>query len=108
MDSFQRDDFIKIAILSMTACGTGITLTSASCIVFAELHWTPSIMLQAEDRAHRIGQSNPVNIYYLHAKETVDDIILQLLSSKSQLVHDILDFSNNEEEKSSEEVSEDN
>jgi SWI/SNF-related matrix-associated actin-dependent regulator of chromatin subfamily A-like protein 1 len=108
VDSFQRDDFMKIAILSMTACGTGITLTSASCIVFAELHWTPSIMLQAEDRAHRIGQCNPVNIYYLHAKETVDDIILQLLSSKSQLVHDILDFSNNEEEKSSEEVSEDN
>ena len=98
---------MKIAILSITACGTGITLTSASCIVFAELHWTPSVMLQAEDRAHRIGQCNPVNIYYLHAKETVDDIILQLLSSKSQLVHDILDFSNNEEEKSVE-LQEDN
>ncbi len=45
VDSFQRDDFMKIAILSITACGTGITLTAASCIVFAELHWTPSVML---------------------------------------------------------------
>ena len=58
-------------------------MTAASTIVFAELSWTPSTMVQAEDRAHRIGQVNPVNIYYLHAKDTTDDVILQLLAQKS-------------------------
>jgi len=53
--AFQGDDSIRIAILSITACSQGLTLTAASTIVFAELFWTPSIMTQAEDRAHRIG-----------------------------------------------------
>jgi len=59
--------------------------------VFAELFWTPSIMVQAEDRAHRISQQNCVNIYYLHGPETVDDIIFDILREKSQVVSDALD-----------------
>lgn len=42
--SFQNDDDIRIAILSITACSQGLTLTAASTIVFAEMFWTPSIM----------------------------------------------------------------
>lgn len=76
VEAFQNDDSIRAAILSITACSQGLTLTAASTIVFAELSWTPSIMVQAEDRAHRIGQVNPVNIYYMHSKDSVDDLIL--------------------------------
>ena len=48
-------------------------------------------MTQAEDRAHRIGQQNAVNIYYMHGPDTLDDMIFQILSEKSQVVSDALD-----------------
>jgi SWI/SNF-related matrix-associated actin-dependent regulator 1 of chromatin subfamily A len=65
---FQTDEGIRCAVLSMTACGTGITLTAASDVVFAELHWTPAILQQAEDRCHRIGQAQSVNVRYIIGK----------------------------------------
>ena len=65
VQNFQSDEKIVIALLSITAAGVGLTLTASSTIIFAELHWTPGIMIQAEDRAHRIGQRSSVNCHYL-------------------------------------------
>ena len=73
---------MKVALLSITAAGTGLTLTAASIVVFTEMHWTPSIMVQAEDRAHRIGQEKSVNCYYLFAKGTLDPNIYRKLQKK--------------------------
>ena len=62
--SFQSKRNIRVAILSITAAGAGLTLTAASTVYMAELHWTPGAMVRAEDRVHRIGQKNSVNIIY--------------------------------------------
>ncbi len=66
----------------MLAAGQGITLTAADTVVFAEMSVTPGIMLQAEDRAHRIGQRSSVNIHYLVAKGTIDEEIWRMIGNK--------------------------
>ncbi|URD89809.1 SNF2 family N-terminal domain containing protein [Musa troglodytarum] len=75
VNEFQENIEIKAAVLSIKAGGVGLNLTAASTIFFAELTWTPGDIIQAEDRAHRIGQVSSVNIYYLLSNDTVDDII---------------------------------
>lgn len=82
VDSYQNEDRIRVAILSLTACSTGLTLTSGKAVIFAELYWNPGTMLQAEDRIHRIGQKDNVDIHYLVAKNTVDEIVWPKLLQK--------------------------
>ena len=92
VNRFQTDEDCLVAILSITACATGLTLTKASTVVFAELHFTPSIMIQAEDRAHRIGQeSGCVNIHYLFGSDTLDLLLFRKLNEKQNIVSTTLD-----------------
>ena len=92
VNKFQTDEDCLVAILSITACATGLTLTKASTVVFAELHFTPSIMIQAEDRAHRIGQdAGCVNIHYLVGEDTLDVLLFRKLNEKQNIVSTTLD-----------------
>ncbi len=68
VDEFQTNDNVRVAVLSITAANAGLTLTAAQLVIFAELFWTPGVLLQAEDRAHRIGQTDSVLVQYLVAK----------------------------------------
>ncbi|XP_060522006.1 SWI/SNF-related matrix-associated actin-dependent regulator of chromatin subfamily A-like protein 1 [Cylas formicarius] len=84
VDKFQQDPTYVCAILSIMAANAGITLTAAQLVVFAELHWNPTILSQAEARAHRIGQENTVLVQYLLADGTADDSIWPLLKEKEE------------------------
>ena len=55
------------------------------------MNWTPGIMVQAEDRAHRIGQTAPVNVYYLIGENTLDAMIYPRLKLKSEVFSNIVD-----------------
>lgn len=68
--------------MSITAASSGLTLTKASLVVFAELFWNPGILVQAEDRVYRIGQRDSVIIQYLIAKNTADDEMWPLINEK--------------------------
>ncbi|XP_076008521.1 DNA annealing helicase and endonuclease ZRANB3 isoform X2 [Genypterus blacodes] len=79
---FQSDPETRVAILSIQAAGQGLTFTAASHVVFAELYWNPGHVKQAEDRAHRIGQTCSVNVHYLIAKGTFDTVMWSMLNRK--------------------------
>uniref|UniRef100_A0A3Q1C297 Zinc finger, RAN-binding domain containing 3 n=1 Tax=Amphiprion ocellaris TaxID=80972 RepID=A0A3Q1C297_AMPOC len=79
---FQSDPETRVAILSIQAAGQGLTFTAASHVVFAELYWNPGHIKQAEDRAHRIGQTSSVNVHYLIAKGTFDTFMWSMLNKK--------------------------
>ncbi|XP_026456583.1 SWI/SNF-related matrix-associated actin-dependent regulator of chromatin subfamily A-like protein 1 isoform X2 [Papaver somniferum] len=95
VSDFQEKDDIKAAVLSIKAGGVGLTLTAASTVFFAELSWTPGDIIQAEDRAHRIGQVSSVNVYFLLANDTVDDIIWDVVQSKLENLGQMLDGQEN-------------
>jgi hypothetical protein len=88
VDQFQRGheaQHTRVALLSLTCGSFGFTLTAAQRVVFAELWWTPGQLLQAEDRAHRIGRADatqPVLIDYCLARGTMDDMIWPLIAKK--------------------------
>jgi len=82
---FQSQAGVKIAILSITAAGVGLTLTAARIVLFAELFWCPSNLLQCEDRVRRIGQKNCVNIYYLLGENTIDEVLWPMIKSKVEV-----------------------
>lgn len=84
VNHFQNDPSIRCAVLSMKACSSGLTLTAASTVIFAELDWNPSIILQAEGRAHRIGQAQQVKSFFLIALGTSDDIMWNKLQLKQR------------------------
>ncbi|XP_039198296.1 DNA annealing helicase and endonuclease ZRANB3 isoform X1 [Crotalus tigris] len=83
VNQFQKDPATRVAILSIQAAGQGLTFTAATHVVFAELYWDPGHIKQAEDRAHRIGQSNSVNIHYLIANGTLDSVMWAMLNRKA-------------------------
>jgi SWI/SNF-related matrix-associated actin-dependent regulator 1 of chromatin subfamily A len=84
VDTFQREAACRVAVLSIKAAGMGLTLTAASTVVFGEMVWTPGDLVQAEDRAHRIGQLSSVLVQYLHVKDSIDDIIWMSVGKKME------------------------
>lgn len=91
VNQFQTDEKTRVAVLSITACGQGLTLTAAHTVVFAELYWVPGQMMQAEDRVHRIGQEHSVDIHYCIAENTIDETLFGSLNKKARDTSAVLD-----------------
>jgi len=92
VNRLQEDPYCRVAVLSMLAAGSGLTLHAASNVIFSELYWNPGVLLQCEDRAHRIGQqASCINIHYLIAQDTLDKYIWDMVSKKLDVLGRALD-----------------
>lgn len=78
------DDDLRIVVGNIQAMGLGLNLQGAcSQMIFLDLYWNPSRNLQTEDRLHRMGQKNSVNIQIIQAEETVDAFIAEIIEKKA-------------------------
>lgn len=83
---FLQDDNQYLIICSIKVAYFGFDLYSASQMIFSELDWVPLINLQCEDRIHRIGQKNSVNIEYIIANNTIEEHILRVNNEKMKII----------------------
>jgi superfamily II DNA or RNA helicase len=91
VDRFQTDPDTNLFLVSLKAGGTGLNLTAAGYVFLLDPWWNPAVEAQAIDRAHRIGQTQPVFAYRLIARDTVEEKILELQKSKRQIADAILE-----------------
>lgn len=91
IDAFQIDPKIRVFLGQIQAAGTGITLTAASNLVFAEMSWVPSDNAQAAMRVHRVGQTRPVLIRYATLADTIDEAVIRTLRRKTQHIRTVLE-----------------
>jgi len=89
VDRFQEGD-VPLFLISLKAGGSGLNLTAADTVIHLDPWWNPAVMDQATDRAHRIGQDKPVQVYNLITRHTVEERILQLQARKQHLATDVL------------------
>lgn len=89
------DGFTKgtdpVFLISLKAGGVGINLTQADYAVLADPWWNPAAENQAVDRAHRIGQTRPVHVYRMVARDTIEEKVMALQDAKRKLISGVLD-----------------
>ena len=95
VDAFQKNPKTDVIICSIKAASAGITLTAASDVAFIELPWTYAECDQAESRAHRIGQKDSVNCYYLLGRRTIDQKLYRIIEEKKHISNAILGAEDN-------------
>ena len=91
IDDFQTNYHNKVMCATVSKMGTGITLTRASYAIFIDTPWTAAQAQQCEDRIYRIGSENPVFIYYLWTKDTIDERVKEILEDKEAIADFIVD-----------------
>jgi SNF2 family DNA or RNA helicase len=84
VDAFQ-EGALDLFLVSLKAGGTGLNLTAADTVVLLDPWWNPAVEDQAADRAHRIGQRQPVTVLRLIARGTVEEKMLDVHAEKRDL-----------------------
>ena len=95
VERFQTDEDCKLFLISLKAGGQGLNLTAAEYVFLLDPWWNPAVEAQAIDRAHRIGQSQKVFAYRLITRNTVEEKVLALQSTKRDLADAIIGANEN-------------
>ncbi|MDQ0247081.1 SNF2 family DNA or RNA helicase [Bacillus fengqiuensis] len=81
----------NLFLISLKAGGTGLNLTGADTVILYDIWWNPAVEEQAVDRAHRMGQTNAVQVIKLVARGTIEEKMNELQETKRHLIGEIIE-----------------
>ncbi|PSN59553.1 hypothetical protein BS50DRAFT_579946 [Corynespora cassiicola Philippines] len=85
LDQFYHDESVPVFMLSTKSGGAGINLACANKVIIFDSSFNPQDDIQAENRAHRVGQTREVEVVRLVTRDTVEEQIHALGVSKLEL-----------------------
>jgi hypothetical protein len=88
---FAADPDRHVLVSSLRTGGVGLNLTAASVVFHFDRWWNPAVETQAEDRAHRIGQTRPVQVFAYLTPDSIEQRIGEILDEKRALFDDIIE-----------------
>ena len=91
IQKFRSDDDVVALLCSSRVGGEGLTLTEANHVIFINEWWNPSANAQARDRVVRLGQERIVHVHRFRCKDTVEEVLDQILDRKSEAFASIVD-----------------
>lgn len=94
VNEFQENENVRVFLISLKAGGTGLNLTEADYVYLVDPWWNPAVENQAIDRCYRIGQKKNVIAVRLICPNTVEEKIMKLQQSKTQLANDLITTDN--------------
>ncbi len=86
VEAFSSAEGAAVFLISLKAGGYGLNLTAADAVVHLDPWWNPAVEAQASDRAHRIGQTRPVTVIRLLARDSVEERVRRLQEHKRAVV----------------------
>ena len=86
-----KDGDVPVFVISLKAGGFGLNLTEADYCFVLDPWWNPATEMQAVDRAHRIGQENPVMVYRYVSAGTIEEKVMELKARKADLFANVMD-----------------
>ncbi|KAH6650830.1 SNF2 family N-terminal domain-containing protein [Chaetomium tenue] len=93
INEFNADESIPVFLLTTGSGGTGINLTAANKVIIFDQSDNPQDDIQAENRAHRLGQTRPVEIIRLISEGTVEELVYKACEKKLELANKVVGWS---------------
>ena len=91
VERFQSGIGPRIFCISLKAGGVGLNLTRANSVIHFDRWWNPAVEAQATDRAHRIGQTETVQVFKFVTMATLEEQIARILEEKQSLMHGLIE-----------------
>ena len=83
LERFRTDPSKKLLLMTIQSGGVGLNITAANHVIFTDRWFNPQVHEQAICRAHRIGQTKPVDVHYLDARNTFDEAVRHIMEKKA-------------------------
>ena len=91
IQEFSKSSELTCIVASLNCLNRGYTITAANHVLLVDLEYSPEATDQAGDRAHRPGQTKPVYVQVLLSRDTIDQIMWEVVTQKAEAIRHAID-----------------